>query len=142
MKRLISLLLLFFFCAPPLLFAQDSYSEFERGLELTRPQRNQMQGIRNQYINEWQSVRRESMRKRLELRELSRNPSANPERIGRLQSEVRELETTRGNIYNQYRWEVSRTLNERQRERYNHFVDTENKRMRGTNQGHQRRHGR
>jgi Spy/CpxP family protein refolding chaperone len=141
MNRLIFLLLLFFFCTPPL-FAQNSYSEFERGLELTDPQRNQIQGIRNQYINEWRAVRQESMKKRLELRELSKNPSANPERVGKLQSEVRELETARGNIYNQYRSEVSRTLNDRQRERYNNFVDTENKRMRGTHPGHQRRYGR
>lgn len=141
MNRLIFLLLLFFFCAPPL-FAQNSYSEFERGLELTEPQRNHMHGIRNQYINEWQAVRRESMRKRLELRELRRNPSANPERMGKLQSEVRDLETTRGNIYNQYSSEVSRTLDDRQRERYNNFVGTENKRMRGANPDHPRRHGR
>ncbi|MBA4390461.1 MAG: hypothetical protein C0399_05940 [Syntrophus sp. (in: bacteria)] len=141
MKILIFLLLLFFFCVPPL-FAQDSYSEFERGLELTGSQKNQIHGIRNQYINEWRAVRSESMRKRLELRELSKNPSANPERIGKLQSEVRGLETARGNIYNQYRSEVSRNLNEKQREQYNNFVDTENKRMRTANPDHPRRHGR
>ena len=141
MKALIFLLLFFFCCIPPL-FAQDSYSEFERGLELTPPQKNQIQGIRNQYINEWQAVRSESMRKRLELRELSRNPSANPERIGKLQSEVRDLEAARGNIYHQYRSEVSRTLNERQRAQYNNFVDIENRRMRNRNPDHPRRHGR
>jgi Spy/CpxP family protein refolding chaperone len=128
MKKMIPLFLLLLFYVPPL-FAQDSYSEFERGLELTEPQKTQIQGIRNKYINEWRVVRRESMRKRLELRELIENPAANAERIVRLQSEIRELETARGNIYNQYRSEVSRILNEKQRERCNNFFDTENKRM-------------
>jgi Spy/CpxP family protein refolding chaperone len=141
MKRLFFLLLLFFFCVPPL-FAQNSYSEFERGLELTGPQRNQIQGIRNQYINEWRAVREESMKKRLELREISKNPAAKPEKIGKLQSEVSELEAARGNIYNQYRSEVSRTLNEKQRERYNNFINTENKRIGSANPDHPRRHGR
>lgn len=141
MKRLFFLLLLFFLSVPPL-FAQNSYSEFERGLELTGPQRNQIQGIRNQYINEWRAVRQESMKKRLELREVSKNPAANPEKVGKLQGEVSELEAARGNIYNQYRSEVSRTLNEKQRERYNNFINTENKRIGPANPDHPRRHGR
>ena len=128
MKRLIFFLLLFFSCAPSL-FAQHSYAEFERSLELTEPQKAQVQGIRNRYINEWQTVRKESMRKRLELRELGRNPVAGPERVGKLENELRELETAQRNIYNQYRAEVSRVLNEKQRERYNNFFDNENRRM-------------
>jgi Spy/CpxP family protein refolding chaperone len=128
MKKLIFFLLLFFSCVPSL-FAQHSYSEFERSLELTEPQKAQVHGIRNKYINEWQTVRREFMRKRLELRELGKNPVASPEKVGRLENEIRELETAQGNIYNQYKAEVSRVLNEKQRERYNNFFDTENRKM-------------
>jgi Spy/CpxP family protein refolding chaperone len=139
MKKLIFFLLIFFLCAPSL-FAQHSYSEFERSLELTEPQKAQVQGIRNKYINEWQTVRRGSTRKKLELRELSKNPGTNPEKIGKLENELRELETAQGNIYNQYRAEVSRVLNEKQRERYNDFFDTENRKM--IHPSHQRGYGR
>ena len=128
MKKIIFFLLLFFSCVPSL-FAQNSYSEFEKNLELTEPQKVQMQGIRNKYINEWQTVRKESMRKRLELKELCKNPAAGPEKCGKLENELRELETARGNIYNQYRGEVSRVLNEKQRERYNNFFNAENRKM-------------
>jgi preprotein translocase subunit SecF len=142
MKKTVFLFLLFILAALPL-FAQNSYSEFERGLELTEPQRMQIQGIRNKYIDGWRAVRMETMRKRLELRELNQNPSANAERTRRLQGELRELETAQGNIYNQYKSEVSRTLNEKQRERYNNFVDTEDRRMRLPRPDHQpRRYGR
>ena len=128
MKKIIFFLLLFFSCVPSL-FAQNSYSEFEKSLELTEPQKVQMQGIRNKYINEWQTVRKESMRKRLELKELCKNPAAGPEKCGKLENELRDLETARGNIYNQYRGEVSRVLNEKQRERYNNFFNAENRKM-------------
>jgi Spy/CpxP family protein refolding chaperone len=137
MKKLIFFLLLFFSCAPSA-FAQHSYAEFEKSLELTEPQKAQVQDIRNKYINEWQTVRKESMRRRLELRELNRNPAAGPEKIGKLENELRELETVQRNIYNQYRVEVSRVLNEKQRERYNNFFDTENRKM--IHPSHQRRY--
>jgi Spy/CpxP family protein refolding chaperone len=109
----------------PSLRAQSSYSEFERGLQLTEPQRTQVEDIRNRYIDEWQSLRRESSRKQRELRELNRNPEANSARIGRVQGELQELDTARHNSYQQYRSEVSRTLNQRQREQYNSFCDQE-----------------
>jgi hypothetical protein len=128
MKKLIFLLLLFFSCVPSL-FAQNSYSEFEKSLELTEPQKTQVQSIRNKYITEWQTVRKEFMRKRLEQRELCKNPAVVPEKCGKLENELRELETARGNIYNQYRGEVSRVLNEKQRERYNNFFNAENRKM-------------
>jgi Spy/CpxP family protein refolding chaperone len=96
---------------------------------LTEPQKTQVEGIRNKYFNEWRAVRKESTRKRLELKELSKNPSVNPEKMGKLENELRELETTRGNIYDQYETEVLRVLNDRQRERYNNFFDTENRKM-------------
>ncbi len=86
-----------------------------------------MENIRNKYIDEWKSVRKESTTKKIELKELNRNPTANPEKAGKLENELRELETTKGNIYNQYRGEVSRVLNEKQRERYNNFLDTRHK---------------
>lgn len=128
MKKLTFLILMIFFYAPPL-FAQHSYSEFEKGLELTEPQKAQVQDIRNKYMNGWQAVRKESTRKRLELKELGKNPAINPEKMGRLENELRELETAQGNSYNQYKSEVSRVLNEKQRERYNTFFDTENRKM-------------
>jgi Spy/CpxP family protein refolding chaperone len=128
MKKLIFFLLLFFLCAPSL-FAQHSYAEFERSLELTEPQKAQVQNIRNKYINEWQTVRREFMRKRLELRELGRNQAAGPEKSGKLENELRDLEAAQRNIYNQYRAEVSRVLTDKQRERYNNFFDNENRKM-------------
>lgn len=125
--------------APPLC-AQNSYSEFERGLGLSDPQRTQMEMIRNRYTNEFRSLKQESMKKRLELRELGRNPHANAERIGRVQGEIQELDTAKHNLYQQYRGEVSRTLNSRQRERYNSFCDQE--RRKNPNRFKPRRYGR
>jgi hypothetical protein len=128
MKKLIFILLFFFSCAPSA-FAQNSYKEFEKSLELTEPQKVQMQGIRNKYINEWQTVRKEFMRKRLEMKELCKIPAAIPEKCGKLENELRDLEAARGNIYNQYRGEVSKVLNERQKERYNNFFNAANRKM-------------
>ncbi|MEN6615592.1 MAG: Spy/CpxP family protein refolding chaperone [Syntrophorhabdus sp.] len=111
----------------PSLWAQNSYSDFERGLALSDPQRTQVEDIRNKYINEWQVLRRESARKKMELRELNRNPGPNSARINRLQSELQELDTARHSSYQQYRSEVSLTLNEKQREKYNSFCNQERK---------------
>lgn len=96
---------------------------------MTELQKEQVQSIRNKYINEWQTVRRESTTKKLELKELDRNPAASSEKIGKLENELRELETAKRNIYNQYRGEVSKVLNEKQRERYNNFLDTRHRKM-------------
>ncbi len=137
--KLIALFLLFLFIAPPL-YAQNSYSEFERGLGLSDPQKAQVEGIRNKYTNEWQSLQRESMKKRLELRELGRNPQTNAGRIGRIQGEIQELDTAKHNLYQQYRSEVSRSLNDKQRERYNSFCDQE--RRKNPNRFGPRRYGR
>lgn len=126
MTLVVSLVILLLFITPPAR-AQNSYSEFERGLQLSDPQKTQVEDIRNRYVNEWQSSRQESARKRMELRELSKDPGANAGRIGRIQSELQELDTARHNSYQQYRREVSRTLNERQREQYNTFCDQERK---------------
>jgi len=129
MTFLASFLLLLLFITPSLR-AQNSYSEFERGLQLSEPQRSQVEDIRNRYANEWQSLRSQSAGKRRELRELSRNPEANSARIGRIQGEIQELDTARRNSYQQYRSEVTRTLNEKQRERYNSFCDQERRQNR------------
>jgi Spy/CpxP family protein refolding chaperone len=138
MTLLISFLLLLLFVPP--LYGQNSYSEFERGLGLTDSQKTQVEGIRNRYINEWGALKQESIRKRLELQELNKNPAANSERIDRLRNEIGDIEQSRNNLYNQYRGEVSRTLNKEQRERYNSFCDTEQRqRMRSFRQ---RRYGR
>ncbi|HNS15291.1 MAG TPA: Spy/CpxP family protein refolding chaperone [Syntrophorhabdaceae bacterium] len=126
MTAFIPLLLLLLLFAPPL-YGQNSYAEFERGLGLSHSQKTQVEGIKNRYIDEWRTLKQESIRKRLELQELSKNPAANPEKIGKLRNEIGEIEQSRNNLYKQYRGEVSRTLNKEQRERYNSFCDTQKK---------------
>jgi len=142
MMLAVSFVILFLLTMVPPARAQNSYSEFERGLQLSDPQRAQVEDIRNRYINEWQNMRRESARRRMELRELSRDPDANAARIGRVQGELRDLDRARHNSYRQYRSEVSRTLNDRQRQQYNTFCDKERRnRMREHSFG-PGRHGR
>ncbi len=137
-----SFIIIFLFMMTPPARAQNSYSEFERGLQLSETQRMQVEDIRNRYTTQWQSLRRESAHRRMELRELSKDPDANAGKIGRIQSELQELDTARRNSYQQYRSEVSRTLNDRQRREYNTFCDQERrKRMRERNFG-PGRHGR
>jgi Spy/CpxP family protein refolding chaperone len=138
MTLIIPLLLLLLFVPP--LYGQNSYMEFERGLGLSHSQKTQVEGIRNRYIDEWRTLKQESIKKRLELQELNKNPAANPERADKLRSEIGDIEQSRNNLYNQYRGEVSRTLNKEQRERYNSFCDTEQKQR--TRSFQQRRYGR
>ena len=85
----------------------------------------QVEDIRNRYQNEWQVLRQESARKRMELRELSKDPASNSAKINRTQSELQELDTARHNSYQQYRSDVGRALNERQRQQYKTFCDQE-----------------
>ncbi len=129
-----ALVLFLLFIMPPV-WAQNSYSEFERGLGLSEPQRMQVEDIRNRYVNEWQVLRQESARKRMELRELSKDPVTNAGRMNRLQGELQELDTARHNSYQQYRSEVSRSLNERQRQQYNNFCDQERRKRMGRERG-------
>lgn len=138
MTLIIPLLLLLLFVPP--LYGQNSYMEFERGLGLSHSQKTQVEGIRNRYIDEWRTLKQESIKKRLELQELNKNPAANPEKTDKLRSEIGDIEQSRSNLYNQYRGEVSRTLNKEQRERYNSFCDTEQKQR--TRSFQQRRYGR
>ena len=124
-----------YFCAALLFcvfsaFAESSYSQFERELQLTEPQKTRMEHIRNKYINEWQAVRKESTRKRIELKELDRSPATNIQRRNRLENELRDLDSARTSIYNQYKNEVSRMLNDKQRERYNSFFNSEDRKRR------------
>jgi Spy/CpxP family protein refolding chaperone len=126
--RYIIALLLFLLFVPPL-FAQGSYADFERGLRLSGDQKAKVEEIKKKYINEWRSTKHEVVRKRLELRELSGNQPGNTEKIEKLQNEISEIEITRENLYSQYRGEVSRILNDEQREKYNNFCTSERRRM-------------
>ncbi len=115
------------FSAP--LFGQDSYFDFERGLNLSDAQRARVEDVKKKYMNEWRASGRDAAQKKLELRELSRNPSANRERIEKLQDELLEIRASRDNMYNQYRGEISKVLSEQQREKYNSFTNSERRRM-------------
>jgi len=122
--KYIAAILLFLLFVPPL-FAQDSYADFERGLQLTDSQKMKVEEIKKKYINEWRSTKQEAVRKRLELRELSRNQPGNTEKTEKLQNDISDIQRSRKNLYNQYRGEVSRTLNDEQREKYNNFCTSE-----------------
>jgi len=110
--------------------AQDSYQDFERGLNLSDTQREQVQGIRKKYMDEWRSLNQESARKRLELQGIDRNSDAGRERARRLESDLNNVQSSKENLYRRYRGEVSGVLNEQQRSRYERFSNQE--RMRGT----------
>jgi len=126
-------IVLFFFVTVPPLHGQESYAEFERGLNLTEAQRTQVEGVKQKYIPEWRALNRESMNTRIELRELHKNLSNNGGRAEALRNRLREIENTKENLYNQYRTEVSRILDNQQRERYNTFTDRERRRMMSPN---------
>lgn len=123
----IILLLLSFLLLPPL-YAQNSYSEFERGLNLTDVQKRRAEDVKQKYIDEWRFQREETLRKRLELKELRKDPMTNRDKIDKTQRELRDLERSRERTYNHYRSDLSNVLNERQREQYNSFTESERKR--------------
>jgi Spy/CpxP family protein refolding chaperone len=127
MTRLLPLILIIFAFAPPL-WAQQSYREFERGLNLSETQRSQVDTIKEKYIGEWRALKDESVRKRLELRELSPDRPDQRERAERLQRELNQIEASRHRLYQQYRGEVSTIFNEEQRGRYNRFIESERRR--------------
>ncbi len=127
MKHMYLLPLFFLLLVPPL-FAQDSYSEFERGLKLSADQKARMEDVKKKYMNEWHTYGKDAMKKRMELRELYRNPTLNRERIEKLQNEILEIEVSREHLYNQYRGDVSKILNDEQREKYDSFSNAERKR--------------
>ena len=124
--RCVFLLLLFFFVPP--LYAQDSYREFERGLNLSDSQRTQMEGIKRKYSDEWRSLKNGSMQRRLELNDMNRGPGYSRDRADRVQRELEGIEVQRRQLYHQYRDEVGRALNEQQRDRYEQFMGQERRR--------------
>ena len=128
---MVLLILLLLLCAAPVLYAQTGYSDFERDLQLSEAQRMQVEETKRRYMNELQSLKQESVTRRLELRELERTPGADPERREQLRREIGAIEGTRHSLYNQYRSDVSKALNQQQRDRYNSFVNTERRRTTG-----------
>ncbi len=108
--------------------AQDTYHDFERGLNLSESQREQAQGIRKRYMDEWGTLNNEAARKRLELQGVDRNSDAGRERARRLENELNGLQSSKENLYRRYRSEVSGVLNEQQRGRYERFYNGERNR--------------
>ena len=126
MKIVLATLISLLFSLP--LYAQDTYPEFESGLRLSPPQKMRAEQIRRRYMGEMRSLQQESLNRRLELRELRRDNTQNRERMHRLRREIHDIEASRGNIYNQYRSDLEKTLDKRQRERFNSFCDKEHRR--------------
>ena len=116
---------LLFLLFVPSLYAQDSYREFERGLNLSDPQRAQVEEIKKKYSNEWRSLKNESMRRRLELNEMNRDPGYRRERTEAAQRDLQQIEMQRRQLYQQYRQEVGSVLNEQQRGKYEQFITRE-----------------
>jgi Spy/CpxP family protein refolding chaperone len=109
------------------LFAQQSYGEFERGMNLSDEQRTQIDGIKKRYMDEWRSLNDESARKRLELRDIEPGRLDQRERAERLQRDLDRIDTSRQRLFNRYRGEVSGVLTSEQRERFNRFTVQENR---------------
>jgi hypothetical protein len=103
--------------------AQESYREFESGLHLSNSQKTRVDGIKRKYVGEWRALKEESMRKRLELRELNR-----PDQRERVQRELDEIQASKQRLFKQYSEEVSSVFSEEQRDRFNKFRDRESRR--------------
>ncbi len=124
MIRIWPITLVLFALAGPL-FAQESYREFERGLNLSDSQRAQVDSIKRKYVDEWRALKEESVRKRTELRELRPDQRDRAERV---QRELDQIQTARERLFRQYSGEVSGVFSEEQRDRFNRFRDRENRR--------------
>ena len=124
-RRIIICLFFFVALGELPLHAQGRYSELERDLQLSETQRMQVEETKKRYMGDLQTLNQDAVNKRLELRELNRNPSASPEKRERLQRELGTIENSRHNLYNQYRSDLSRVLNQDQRNRYNSYVNSE-----------------
>jgi len=131
-------ILLTFYISP--LFAQNTYEDFERGLNLSETQKTKIEEIKKRYLDEWKAISRKTMTKKMELKGLYHNPDQNKERIERIHREIFELESAREDMFNRYRSELSRVLNDKQRERYNDFFYSEKRK--GMHSIGIRRHGR
>ena len=128
MARLILALVLALLAIPAQ--AQDSYRDFEKELNLTDAQRQQVEGINKKYIGEWQSLKNEAVRRRLELQGVDQGSPAGRERARKLETELHGIRSSRENLYRQYKGEVYGVLDEKQRGRYDRFVDGERHRGR------------
>lgn len=126
MKHIITFLLILF-CASPL-WGQGTYSDFERGLQLSEQQKMKMEQMRRRYMHDMRNLQQQSINRRIELHELNRNTPQNRDRIQKLRRELENLEMSRENTFNQYRRDVGKNLNSRQKEQYDRLVDTENRR--------------
>jgi len=127
MTRVLPTVFLIFFVSLPL-YAQQSYREFERGLNLSDSQRQQADGIKRKYVDEWRSLKEESVRKRIELKELNRGQPDQKERAERVQRELDHIQASKQRLLRQYSGEVSNIFNEEQRNRFNRFKEDENRR--------------
>jgi hypothetical protein len=116
-----------FFCVPAL-FGQESYREFEQGLNLSDSQRAQVEGIKKRYMAEWMALKNESAQKRLELWELRREQPYQRERLEKAQRDLDQLDAAKFRLFRRYAGEVSAVFNEEQRGRFNRFMDHENRR--------------
>jgi hypothetical protein len=110
------------------LFAQESYRDFERGLNLSDTQKAQVSGIRRKYVDEWRSLKEESLKKRLELNELNRGRPDQRDRAERVQKDLDQIESSRHRLLRQYSGEVSAIFNQDQRTKYEMFRDRETRR--------------
>ncbi len=117
---------LYLFALP--LYAQQSYREFERELNLSDYQRAQVDSIKRKYMNEWRALNDESARKRLELRELYLYRPDQRERAARLGRELYQIEVSRQRLFRSYRGEISGVFTNEQRGRFNRFTEQENRR--------------
>jgi Spy/CpxP family protein refolding chaperone len=123
--RLFLVLCILFLFAP--LYAQQSYREFERELNLSECQRAQVDGIKRKYMNEWRALNDESARKRIELRELYLYRPDQRERAARLERDLYQIEASRQRLFRAYRGEISTVFTNEQRGRFNRFTEQENR---------------
>jgi hypothetical protein len=125
--RLLSLL-----CAliifTPALYAQESYREFERELNLSEYQKAQVAGIKRRYMNEWRALNDESARKRIKLREVYQDRPDETGRAERLRRDLDQIEASRQRLFRRYRGEISAVFNNEQRGQFNRFTEQENRR--------------
>ena len=112
----------------PSLSAQESYHEFERGLNLSESQKAQAWAIQRKYIGEWRALTDESMRKRFELRKLDPARPDQRERAERLQRDMFQIEAAKQRLFHEYHREVSSVFTEEQRWRFHRFMEQENRR--------------
>lgn len=90
MKFLSAVLLFSTLLASPL-YGQHSYFDFEKGLKLSEVQRTAVEDIKRKYMDEWRASGREVIKKRLELRDLYRNPSLNRDReVKRIENQLKK----------------------------------------------------